>query len=453
MRMQEDFGKLVVAGLANASQRAQITESNTAFEKSIGTAKEQYSNLELAKDRAAYYKWKVLESLDKYLIEFESNVIRKGGKVLWALDAESALAEIDAIIKRVDAKAIARSHTGLGEEIGLSAFLQRKEVEIYPTNTGDYIADKAGQGNFHMVQSVMDKSIPDIATLLNDKISVSLEATAEEISDDIRNELREKIRLADLAITGANFLIAENGMVALTENEGNIRMAISFAKTHIILAGIDKVIPTINDLDIYFPLVATFATGQKITTYNTIVGPRQAGEIDGPAEFIVILIDNGRSNLLGQADQRQALSCIQCGACSHVCPVFTSIGGFAFKNGPIGAVTFPHMHGMEEYKHQSYSSTICGRCTDICPVKIDLHNHLLRNRRDSVAQGHNKSGDKMMWFSWKKMMLSRKHLNRGSSVKNFILKSFFKTAWGEQREFPKVIDKSFNQLWRERNGL
>lgn len=157
--------------------------------------------------------------------------------------------------------------------------------------------------------------------------------------------------------------------------------------------------------------------------------------------------------MLAQADQRQALSCIGCGACSRVCPVFETIGGNAFENGPIGAVTYPHMHGLNEYKHMSYASTLCGNCTDICPVKIDLHSHLLRNRRDSVAQGMIKSSDKMMWFSWKKMMLSRKNLNKGASVKNFILKSFLKTPWGEQREFPKVVDKSFNQLWRERNGL
>ena len=453
MHSQSDFTQLAEASIQNKQQRDRIAESTNAFKTQFGQAKEQYANLELAKERAAYYKWKVLESLDKYLIEFESNVIRRGGKVVWAIDAASAVQELDTIIKRNNPKIILRAHSKIAEEVGVPSFLKDLGDTATSTNIGDFINEKTGNTSFHMINPILNRTSSEIASSLNDKIGVSIDASAMDIAKDVTHEIRDKFRDVDISITGANFLISETGMVALSENEGNIRMAISFAKTHVVIAGIDKIIPTLNDLDIYFPLLATYGNGQKLTTYNTIVGPRQPGETDGPAEFIVILVDNGRSDLLAQSDQRQALSCIGCGACSRFCPVFETIGGNAFENGPIGAVTYPHMHGLNEYKHLSYASTICGNCTDICPVKIDLHNHLLRNRRDSVAQGMIKSSDKMMWFSWKKMMLSRKNLNKGASVKNFILKSFLKTPWGEQREFPKVVDKSFNQLWRERNGL
>jgi L-lactate dehydrogenase complex protein LldF len=167
------------------------------------------------------------------------------------------------------------------------------------------------------------------------------------------------------------------------------------------------------------------------------------------------LIDNGRSNLLAQPEQRQALACIKCGACSNVCPVFQTIGGPAYgtpNSGPIGAVITPHLSGMEDYKHLSQASTLCGKCTDVCPVKIDIHNHLLRNRRDVVNSGLVKKSEKLTWYSWKKIVLARKNMNKSASIKQFMLNSFFKNAWGERREFPKLAEKSFNQLWREQFG-
>jgi L-lactate dehydrogenase complex protein LldF len=222
-----------------------------------------------------------------------------------------------------------------------------------------------------------------------------------------------------------------------------------------VLAGIERIVPNINDLDLLLPLLAAYGTGQNLTAYNTIVGPRAAEDVDGPKEFIVILIDNGRSNLLALPDQRQALACIKCGACSNVCPVFQTIGGHAYGTaytGPIGAVITPIMKGLDEYKHLSNASTLCGKCTDICPVKIDIHNHLLRNRRDVVNNGLAKNAEKLMWFSWKKIMLARKNMNKGTSIKQFMLNSFFKSSWGERREFPKLAERSFNQMWREQFG-
>jgi L-lactate dehydrogenase complex protein LldF len=455
MRQQEDFLQASEQTAFNKELHQKVHHAVDQYEQAWKHGLHQFSNLELARDRAAYIRWKVLENLDKYLIEFESSVIRRGGKVLWANDSETALHEIDQIIIRRNAQTIVKSKTMVGEEIGLNKHLRKKGIKLYETDLGEFIVDQAGEEPFHIVTPAMHKSRAEIAQLLNEKISSSLDASAEELSNDVRTELRDKFVRADIGISGANFLIADSGMVAITENEGNARLSSTFAKTHIVLAGIEKIVPTMNDLDLLFPLLSTYGTGQKVTAYNTVVGPRSQEDEDGPIEFVVILIDNGRSNLLAQSEQRQALACIKCGACQNVCPVFQTIGGHAYGttySGPIGAVITPHLKGMEEYKHLSNASTLCGKCTDVCPVKIDLHNHLLRNRRDAVQQGLIKSSEKLMWFSWKKMMLSRKNMNKGGSIKNFMLKSFFKTAWGERREFPKVTDKSFNQQWRERFG-
>lgn len=455
MRTQEDFLKDAEAIAFDRDYRKKITESIANYEHAFEKGLQQFSNLELARERAAYIKWKVIENLDKYLIEFEASVMRRGGKVVWAHDVETAQHEVSQVIKRASAKTVVKSKTMVGEEISINEFLRQQGVSVYETDLGEYIVDQAGEPPFHMVTPAMHKSRAEIARLLNEKIGSSMDADAAELSEDVRKEMRDKYLRADVCISGANFLIADSGMVAVTENEGNARLGFAFAKTHIVLAGIEKVIPTMNDLDLFFPLLASYGTGQRLTAYNTLVGPRNPEDDDSSGEFVVVLIDNGRSNLLAQAEQRQALGCIKCGACLSVCPVFKNVGGPTYGSvytGPIGSVTTPHTQGLEAYKHLSYASTLCGRCTDVCPVKIDLHNHLSRNRRDIVADGHAKSGEKLMWFTWKKMMLSRKTLNKGAGIKNFMLKQFFKSAWGERREFPRLSEKSFNQLWRERFG-
>jgi len=455
MRQHEEFLQASEKTAFNRELHQKVHHAVDQYEQAWKQGLHQFSNLELARDRAAYIRWKVIENLDKYLIEFESSILRRGGKVLWANDSETALHEIDQIIARRGAQSIVKSKTMVGEEIGLNKHLRKKGIQLYETDLGEFIVDQAGEEPFHIVTPAMHKSRTEVARLLNEKISSSLDASAEELSNDVRAELRDKFVRADIGISGANFLIADSGLVAITENEANARLSSTFAKTHIVLAGIEKIVPTLNDVDLLFPLLSTYGTGQKLTAYNTLVGPRSPEDEDGPIEFVVILIDNGRSNLLAQSDQRQALACIKCGACSNVCPVFQTIGGHAYGttySGPIGSVITPHLKGLDEYKHLSNASSLCGKCTDVCPVKIDLHNHLLRNRRDAMMQGMIKSSEKLMWFSWKKMMLSRKNMNKGTSIKNFMLKSFIKNSWGERREFPKIVDKSFNQQWRERFG-
>jgi len=202
-----------------------------------------------------------------------------------------------------------------------------------------------------------------------------------------RRALRKAFFSAEMGISGANFIVADAGAIAITTNEGNGRLCTSVPRIHVCVTGIEKVIPRLTDLAVLWPVLATSGTGQGITTYSTLIsGPRQTDEVDGPEEFHVVLVDNGRSQLLANEEQREVLHCIRCGACLNICPVYRHIGGHSYGTiypGPIGSVLTPHLRG-PEFDHLAYASSLCGACTTVCPVKINLHHHLLHNRRDSV---------------------------------------------------------------------
>ncbi|MDQ3191393.1 MAG: LutB/LldF family L-lactate oxidation iron-sulfur protein [Bacteroidota bacterium] len=425
------------------------------YDHSVVIGKEQYSNLELAKTRAAHLKNKVIDNLEKYLIEFEANFTKKGGKVIWAQDTEEALKEVFQILEKHNTKLVVKSKSMITEEIGLNKALEQRKIETVETDLGEYIQQLDGEAPYHIVTPAMHKSKEDVARLFHEKFNLPIESTPAEITAYVREKLREKFRTAQVGITGANFLIAETGAIAVTENEGNALMSVAFPKVHIAISGIEKLIPSTKDLDLFWPLLSTHGTGQNLTVYNSIInGPRQAGEVDGPEEMYVILLDNGRTNLLAQPEQRRALSCIRCGACLNGCPVYKNIGGHSYGttySGPIGAVIMPHLEGMEKYKHLSFASSLCGKCTEVCPVKIDLHKMLLHNRKDSVKQDLSSKSENWSMFFWKMAMLKRSTMEKGGpTLKNFMLKRLFKKAWGEKRDLPVIAPKSFNQIWREK---
>lgn len=423
--------------------------------REVGIAK-AFGNIELARQRAAYTKWKVTENLDKHLVDFEASVLRRGGKVLWAYDAANALSEIEQVIKKGKGGRILNSESGLSNEIGLSSFLRSKNYASIDTSITSYFLGLLKQPAFHPVLPSAKLNRTELLKALNSAIRSSLNAGNEEILSDVRDELRRKFFEAEIGIVEADFLIADTGMAVISENEGDARLSLTFSKTNIILASIDKLLPTFTDLELFLPLLSSHKNGQFLSTYSTILGPPLREENEGCADFIVLLIDNGRSNVVSSQEQRQALSCIGCGACYNVCPVFSNSDGMSSYQGsyagPIGQVLNPLQKGLDQYKHLSFASTLCGKCTKVCPVNIDLHNHLLRNRHETHKQGLEKAGDKVAWFTWKKLMLSRSNLNKPMSLKGFTLKQLYKRDWGEEKEFPKLADKSFNQLWREKSG-
>jgi L-lactate dehydrogenase complex protein LldF len=413
-------------------------------------------NLDNAKKKGHAIKWKVMENLDKFLPEFESNFQKRGGKVIWANDAAEANREILNIIKKAGAKTVIKSKSMATEEIHLNEFLASNNIESLESDLGEYIVQLLGQKPYHIVTPAMHLSKEDIAKLFNERFGTPMDFTPEQLTQKARELLREKYLKADVGVTGANFIIADTGSIAISENEGNARLTTSFPKIQITVVGIEKLIPSITDLDLFWPMLSTHGTGQNLTVYNTILsGPRQANETDGPEEMYVVLLDNGRTNLLAQKDQRQGLYCIRCGACLNVCPVYKNIGGHTYEttySGPIGSIITPHMRGMEEFKHLSYASSLCGKCTEVCPVKIDIHKMLLLNRRDAVRENLVPTKEKWGWAVWKKGMLKRNLTDFfGGKAKNFFMRTFFKSSWGHFKDMPKVAEKSFSQQWKERS--
>lgn len=430
-----------------------IGKYNTAVARGLS----RFANLENSKRKAHTIKWKVMENLDKLLPEFETNFQKKGGKVIWANDAEEARNEILQIIKRAKAKTVIKSKSMATEEIHLNEFLEKNHIEALESDLGEYIVQLLGQKPYHIVTPAMHLSKEDIAKLFNEKFGTPIDSTPEQLTMKARELLREKYTSYDIGITGGNFLIADTGSIAVTENEGNARLTTTFPKIHIAIVGIEKLVPSINDLDLFWPTLSAHGTGQNLTVYNTILsGPKQSNESDGPEEMYVILLDNGRTNLLAQKDQRQALYCIRCGACLNACPVYKNIGGHTYEttySGPIGSIITPHMAGMKEFKHLSYASSLCGKCTEVCPVKIDIHKMLLLNRRDAVKEGLSPKAESLGWKGWKIGMSKRKKMDMvGGKFKNFLLRTFFKKSWGKHRELPVVAEKSFSKQWQEKQS-
>ncbi len=449
----ESFNAKSTAKAVDLDHRRKINFNISKYNAVVPKGKMQFTNLPRVKELAKNKKWEAIEHLDLYLTQFEDQITKRGAKVFWAEDSEQALNFIGDICKEKSCKSIVKSKSMVTEEIHLNGYLESIGVESVETDLGEYIQQMDGEAPYHIVTPAMHKSKEDVAKLFAAHLGTDINLTPEELTLVARKNLREKYTQAEIGVTGANFILSDIGGIALTENEGNARLSAAWPKTHIVIVGIEKVIPSITDLGLFWPLLATFGTGQQVTVYNSIItGPKQEGETDGPEEMYVILLDNGRTELLANAKSREALYCIRCGACLNACPVYKNIGGHAYDttySGPIGSVITPHLRGMHDYHHLSDASSLCGNCTEVCPVKINLHELLLENRREAVVAGESTYAEKFAWKMWKQASLSRMIMNQGNAtIKNWVINKMFK-GWSNQRaplEFPK---KTFNQLYKE----
>jgi L-lactate dehydrogenase complex protein LldF len=441
---------------SDTEHRRKINFNIGRYDSAVPNGKLQFSDVSLARERAKNLKWRALETLDQQLEEFEMNLTRRGGKVIWAENGEQALDAILKICKDKNCRTLVKSKSMVTEEIHLNSFLEKHGIQSVETDLGEYIQQLDGEPPYHIVTPAMHKSKEDIARLFADKLGTDPKLTPEQLTLTAREVLRSKYVEAEVGVTGANFIIADTGSIAITENEGNARLSCAFPKTHIVVVGLEKVIPSITDLALFWPLLATFGTGQQVTAYNSIIsGPQQAGEADGPEEMVVILLDNGRTNILASPIQRESLYCIRCGACLNACPVYKNIGGHAYGttySGPIGSVITPHLRDLGEYKHLSYASSLCGNCTAVCPVRINLHELLLENRHEAVDKHTNGWKEGFVWKIWKRASLSRKLMNTGSGkLKNRVVNAMAKD-WTKHRGDLQFSAKTFNEMWREQRG-
>jgi L-lactate dehydrogenase complex protein LldF len=424
------------------------------YNDSVVKGKTQFSNLELARQRAKNTKWKTIENLDTYLEQFEKNFTANGGKVIWAETTEEAQEAILQICREKGTTQVVKAKSMVTEEIHLNDFLAKNKIDSVETDLGEYIQQLDGEPPYHIVTPAMHKSKEDVARVFHDKLGTPPNLSPSEITMVARANLRAKYTAAQVGVTGGNFLLADIGAVCVTENEGNGRLSTTFPGTHIAIVGIEKLLPSVNDLPLFWPLLATFGTGQQVTVYNSIfTGPRKSDETDGPEEMYVILLDNGRTNLM-RREVRESMYCIRCGSCLNACPVYKNIGGHAYGatySGPIGSVITPHLSGMHEYKHMSYASSLCGNCTEVCPVKINIHEMLLENRKIAVEDNLNSFAEHATWAMWERAMLSRNLLNlAGPKLKGSVVNKLFKDTWVQHRTELQFAPTSFNKLWKER---
>ncbi len=415
------------------------------------------------RDCASALKRHTIDHLDYYLQQLESNVQANGGKVVWCRDATEVADFVLELAKRKQARLIVKSKSMTTEEIDLNERLIHHDLEAVETDLGEYIVQLRGERPYHIVAPALHLTRYDVAQVFAEKLGVPNETVIEKQTLIARAVLREKFLNADIGISGANFLIADSGAVVLVENEGNARLTTTAPKIHIAVAGIEKIIPRAQDLAVFLKLLGRSATGQPLTVYTSFLsGPRRETEIDGPDEFYLVLLDNGRSKLLADPEKRESLHCIRCGACLNICPVYRKIGGHSFPwiySGPIGAIITPQFLGTHHTPALPFASSLCGACADVCPVKINIPKILL-DLRAEIKEGPDAA--KQDWterLGFRVFAFLMRHprlfaLAGRLAYRFSALAPFLRIGpigqWMSERELPPVAPRSFRAMWQER---
>jgi L-lactate dehydrogenase complex protein LldF len=360
-------------------------------------------DVEALRDRAHEIRMRTIADVDRYVAEFAAAVAARGGRVHFARTAEDACAYVIGVCRDTGARVAAKSKSMASEEIRLNEALEAAGVRPVETDLGEYILQLAGEHPAHIVAPAIEKTKEDVAVLLSRVEGEPVEPALEPLAQAARRQLREVFRTADVGITGANFGVCETGSICLVTNEGNGRLVSSLPGVHVAILGMERLVPTLGELAVLLQLLARSGTGQRLTTYTTLItGPRRPGEEDGPEELHVVILDNGRSNLR-RGRYAEMLACIRCGACLNVCPVYRKSGGGAYGpvySGPMGAVLAPLLVGLEHAPALPHASSLCGACTAACPVKIPLHELLLDLRRDLVAEGVAPRSERLAFTLW-----------------------------------------------------
>jgi len=416
---------------------------------------------------AGQIKQHALDHLDYYLEQLLDNVRKNGGEVHFARDGAEARQVILDIAKAHHAHRVIKSKSMVSEEINLAQVLEQAGLDVVETDLGEFIVQISHDKPSHLVAPIVHKDKESIAKLFSEYFKTPYNDNPKALTMQARQFLRDKFRTSDFGITGGNFLCAETGLLCCVENEGNQRQSVTTPRVLVSLVGIEKVVPRMVDLAVMLKLLVRSATGAPISIYvNLFGGPRSAGEKDGPEEFHLVLIDNGRTEILA-SEYRQTLRCIRCGACLNACPIYRKIGGHAYGSvypGPIGALITPLFKGLREFKDLPQASSLCGACYEACPVKIDIPRHLINMRRDIVAGHLNGRMERLVyrwwargmrslllyrWIGWfQKLDLRRRAMGTGWVTKLPKIAS----GWTQVRDMPAPAKKSFHQLWKARSG-
>jgi L-lactate dehydrogenase complex protein LldF len=457
------------SSLALEDQQLQRALGNVqkGFIKKRADAAAGLPEFEELRDRARDIKNHTLEHLDLYLERYEEKVLEKGGKVHWCADAAEAREAISRICAAAGAKTVTKGKSMISEEIALNQHLEAEGLKVVETDLGEYIIQLRNEPPSHIIAPAVHLSQDQVEAdfrRAHQELPADRNLTEpESLVAEARSVLRQKYIEADVGITGANFLIAETGTSIIVTNEGNGDLTQSLPKVHIVIASLEKVVPTLEDVSCILRVLARSATGQEMSSYTTFsTGPKRGEDLDGPEEYHVVLLDNGRSKMLGTEFQ-EMLRCIRCGACMNHCPVYHSVGGHAYGwvyPGPMGAVLTPSLIGVDEAGHLPNASTFCGRCESVCPMRIPLPK-MMRHWREQEFEKHLSPATVRRGLAFWRFFATRPaiyHFSTGlasrllaalAGAKGRLSALPLAGGWTKHREFPAPQGKTFQQLWAE----
>jgi L-lactate dehydrogenase complex protein LldF len=456
-----DFKAAAQRALDDDELRTALARATAKFDVGRRQIMAQLPDSELVRERARQIKDGVLANLDKYTAQFADSVEAAGGRVHYATTGDEANAIITEIARERDVRCIVKSKSMLSEETHLNRALISEGFGVVETDLGEYILQLSDESPSHIVVPVVHRTKEHIAEVFNNAFSVDLPPVPEDLTALARVKLRDEFQRAEMGITGANFGIAATGTVVQVTNEGNGRLTTTWPKTHVVLMGIEKLLPTMSDLPVFLKLLARSATGQPLTVYtNLITGPRGEGEADGATELHVVLVDNGRTQALA-SKYREVLRCIRCGACLNTCPVYQRVGGHTYGSvypGPIGSLLTPIFESAERFKDLPQASSLCGACYSACPVKINIPQMLVEMRSDQVEWKLNTAGERSIFQLWSMAMRSRFIYRAGAKIMRFGMSLLGRRGWMKKlpgpfagwtahRDFETPKDIPFHQQW------
>ncbi|HET7874334.1 MAG TPA: LutB/LldF family L-lactate oxidation iron-sulfur protein [Methylomirabilota bacterium] len=457
------FPERAGAALKDAFLQEALSIATTKF---IGLRLESFAGFaqgEALRDRARAIKEATLQRLDFYLGQLADSVERLGGHVHWATTGDEARDTILKLCRDRGVRVAVKSKSMATEEIELNEALEQAGVTPVETDLGEYIIQLAHEKPSHIIAPAIHKTKGQVADLISAVAGHRLAADPEVLTAAARTQLREKFLQADMGISGVNFGVADTGTVVLVTNEGNGRMVTSLPRLHVALMGIEKVIPSMTDLMVFLAILARSATGQKMSVYTSLVrGPRRPGELEGPEEFHLILMDNGRSEQIA-GTLREALYCLRCGACLNVCPVYRQIGGHAYGYtypGPIGILLTAMLKGNHAVKDLAHASSLCGACKDVCPVRIDIPRMLIELREHLDRERIAPWSERMVFGMARRLMLSPGMFRLGARVGRLLQRPFVKDGrlrglplffgkWTRTRDLPPIASRTFSERWKE----
>ncbi len=408
-----------------------------------------------------------LAQLPDLLEQLETRLTENGVRVHWALDGEEACRIVTGICKARNARSVIKGKSMVSEEMHLNAHLDRQGIEALESDLGEYIVQLAKETPSHIIMPAIHKNTGEISELMHEKTGTEPSTDVNYLTASARQQLREKFLAADVGISGVNFAVAETGTLCLVENEGNGRMTTTVPPCHIAVTGIEKVVPTLQDMSALLALLTRSATGQHITTYvNMISGPRRPEELDGPEEVHLVLVDNGRSGIYQDDELVDTLRCIRCGACMNHCPVYTRVGGHAYGTtypGPIGKILMPHLVGLDEGRHLPTASSLCGACGEVCPVRIPIPDLLVRLRQESVdgdrlhpavVAGHGAKrhwAEALVWKAWRWLHAHPALYRLGTAAAGRLraLQPSRLGPWTRYRSAPELAPRTLHQQVRQ----